>query len=230
METGQGAGGATQGDGQQQGGEAGSGPDFAGMQQALSQQGETLESMREFLQSNPWQQIQQAQGEEAGEQESDPFEGLDLGYLEDPSIAAGMDPQQFSQQLAQTISQAAEQIADKRVGPVEQQLTEMQHQNAVTALVGEFPEMAEEETAQQVLGAASQLAQSMGQPELANKPQFWRVVYMAGRAADAAQEEQGNVPAPVGLESGAGATPGGGGGDLGDQIVGARRGSQVLPF
>jgi hypothetical protein len=234
METGQGAGGANgQGDGQQQGGEgADSGPDFAAMQQALSSQGETLESMRDFLQSAPWQDIQQAQGQEAPQQD-DPFGELDLGIL-DPDVAAGMDPQQFSQQLSQTISQAAEQIADRqveqRVGPVEQQLAEMQRQQDVASLVGEFPEIAEEDTAKQVLQAAGQLAEQMGQPELGQNPKFWRVVYMAGRAADAAAEEQGDISAPVGLESGAGATPGGGGGDLGDQIVGARAGRGVLPF
>jgi hypothetical protein len=183
METGQGAGGANgQGDGQQQGGEgADSGPDFAAMQQALSSQGETLESMRDFLQSAPWQDIQQAQGQEAPQQD-DPFGELDLGIL-DPDVAAGMDPQQFSQQLSQTMLQAA-----------------------------------------------GQLAEQMGQPELGQNPKFWRVVYMAGRAADAAAEEQGDISAPAGLESGAGATPGGGGGDLGDQIVGARAGRGVLPF
>jgi hypothetical protein len=234
METGQGAGGANgQGDGQQQGGEgADSGPDFAAMQQALSSQGETLESMRDFLQSAPWQDIQQAQGQEAPQQD-DPFGELDLGIL-DPDVAAGMDPQQFSQQLSQTISQAAEQIADRqveqRVGPVEQQLAEMQRQQDVASLVGEFPEIAEEDTAKQVLQAAGQLAEQMGQPELGQNPKFWRVVYMAGRAADAAAEEQGDISAPAGLESGAGATPGGGGGDLGDQIVGARAGRGVLPF
>jgi hypothetical protein len=235
METGQGAGGAAQGEGQQQQGGNGEGtgtvPGLEAMAQQMQEFGQQLEPMREFLQSQQWQQLQQAQGQEPGQQqEADPFEGLDLGYLEDPAIAAGMDPQQFSQQLAQTISQAAEQIADQRIGPVKEQLTDMQRQQDVAALVGEFPEMAEEETAQQVLGAAAQLAQSMGHPELAEDPKFWRVVYMAGRAADAAAEEQGDIPAPGQLESGAGATPGGGGGDLGDQIVGARRGSQVLPF
>jgi hypothetical protein len=158
--------------------------------------------MRDFLQSAPWQDIQQAQGQEAPQQD-DPFGELDLGIL-DPDVAAGMDPQQFSQQLSQTISQAAEQIADRqveqRVGPVEQQLAEMQRQQDVASLVGEFPEIAEEDTAKQVLQAAGQLA------------------------------EQGDISAPAGLESGAGATPGGGGGDLGDQIVGARAGRGVLPF
>ena len=77
---------------------------------------------------------------------------------------------------------------------------------------------------------AGQLAEAHGQPELANEPWFWRLTYMAGRAADAAQEESGDVPAPAHLEGGTGAVPGAGGADLGDAIVGARRGASVLPF
>jgi hypothetical protein len=239
METGQGAGGANgQGDGQQQGGNGegtGTVPGLEAMAQQMQEFGQQLEPMREFLQSQQWQEIQQAQADPQQPQpQDDPFSGLDLGFLEDPSVAAQMDPEQFSQQLSQTISQAAEQIADRqveqRVGPVEQQLAEMQRQQDVASLVGEFPEIAEEDTAKQVLQAAGQLAEQMGQPELGQNPKFWRVVYMAGRAADAAAEEQGDISAPAGLESGAGATPGGGGGDLGDQIVGARAGRGVLPF
>lgn len=232
-----GAAAAGQGDGgdAQQGGEgAGTGPDFAAMQQALTTQGETLESMRDFLQSSPWQQIQgAAQGD--GQQQGDPAAqaeaglDLDLGFL-DPDVAATMDPQVLQQKLQDTISQAAEKIADRKVAPAMEGLAEMRRSNEVTALVGEFPEFGEEDTAKSVVGAAKQLAEQMGQPALANEPGFWRLVYMAGRAADAAAEEQGDISAPVSLESGAGATPGGGGGDLGDQIVGARQGRGVLPF
>jgi hypothetical protein len=152
--------------------------------------------------------------------------------------------------LGQTIQQHAETVAqrmlDQRINPLQEQIAEQARTAEVSALIGEFPEMAEEETAQQVLSAAKQLAddlapsiaQALGQPHmapqiaqaLAQSPRHWRSTYMAGRAADAAAEEQGDISAPAGLESGAGATPGGGGGDLGDQIVGARAGRGVLPF
>jgi hypothetical protein len=175
METGQGAGGANgQGDGQQQGGNGegtGTVPGLEAMAQQMQEFGQQLEPMREFLQSQQWQEIQQAQADPQQPQpQDDPFSGLDLGFLEDPSVAAQMDPEQFSQQLSQTISQAAEQIADRqveqRVGPLEQAFQEAQREREVTALVGEFPEFGEEDTAKQVLQAAGQLAEQMGQPEL----------------------------------------------------------------
>jgi len=242
---GQGDGGGDAG--QQQGGEgAGAGPDFGAMQSTLQQLSEGQESMREFLQSAPWQDIQQA---DPSQTDDGALPDLDLGYL-DPDVAASMDPQQLQQMLGQTIQQQAEAVAQKmldaRINPLQEQIAEQQHTQEVNALVGEFPELAEADTAQQVLGAAKQLAeqmapslaQALGQPQraaeiaqaLANSPAHWRTTYMAGRAADAAREESGDVPSPVSLESGAGATPGGGGGDLGDQIIGAHRGSSVLPF
>lgn len=222
------ASGIGQGDSGQQGdGDSGEGGlDYAALQQSLDATNQSVGEMREFLQSNPWQQVQNA---EPAEQSDDGLGELDLGYL-DPETAAMMEPAELQQRLTQTITQAAEKIADQRVAPLQEGLDEIRRENAVNALVGEFPEFGEPETAQQVVEAAGQLAQSMNRPDLANEPDFWRLVYMAGRAADAAQEEQGEVPAPASLESGAGATPGGGGGDLGDQIVGAGRGGSVLPF
>ena len=221
--------GQGQGDSGQQGdGESGGGLDYAALQQSLDATNQSVGEMREFLQSNPWQQVQNAEPD--AEQSDDGLGELDLDYL-DPETAAMMEPAELQQRLTQTITQAAERIADQRVAPLQEGLDEIRRENAVNALVGEFPEFGEPETAQQVVEAADQLAESMNQPHLANEPDFWRLVYMAGRAADAAQEEQGEVPAPASLESGAGATPGGGGGDLGDQIIGAgRAGSSVLPF
>jgi hypothetical protein len=240
-------GDAGQGEGQQQGGEgAGTGPDFAALQSMLDSQGQQLGEMREFLQSNPWAEIQQA-GQDGGEQDFGPE--LDLGFL-DPAVAATMDPDQLSAKLGEQMQAAARSEAEKlvqaQVAPLQQQIAEQQRSQEINALVGEFPELNEAETAQQVLGAAGQLAEQLapglatslglhGQEQqiaqaLASSPGFWRSTYMAGRAADAAQEEGGNVPAPATLESGAGATPGGGQGDLGDQIIGARRGASVLPY
>jgi len=226
--TGQGQAGDGGGEGQQGGEATDSGPDFSAMMEAIQSQGSELGQMRDFLQSAPWQQLEGADGQQETGEPALPE--IDLGFLDDPEAAAGMDPQQFAQQLQQTITQAAEQIADQRVAPIQEGLDEMRRTQEVNALVGEFPELGEAEVGQQVVTAAEQLAKEMNRPELAQEPSFWRLVYMAGRAADAAQEEQGDIPAPTSLESGAGATPGGGGGDLGDAIVGARAGRGVLPF
>jgi hypothetical protein len=240
--------GGQQGDGQQGGEGAGTGPDFAALQSMLDSQGQQLGEMRDFLQSNPWGEIQQAAQDTGGEQDQFGAE-LDLGFL-DPAVAATMDPDQLSAKLGEQMQAAARSEAEKlvqaQVAPLQQQIAEQQRSQEVNALIGEFPELAEAETAQQVLGAAGQLAEQLapglaaslglsGQERqiaeaLAASPGFWRSTYMAGRAADAAQEEGGDVESPATLESGAGATPGGGQGDLGDQIIGARRGSSVLPF
>ncbi len=229
-----------QGDAGQQGeqsAEAGTGPDFGAMQAALAEQGSTLSEMRDFLQSSPWQDIQQAQGDDDQSDDSGLPDDIDLSFL-DPDTAAQMDPQQLEQRLQSVIQAQAQKVAQDMVNPVRAEVQEMRHQQEVQALVGEFPEMAEPETAQAVLKnageLAQQIAQSVGQPELAERlagsPQFWRTTYMAGRAADAAQQEGEDIAAPATLESGAGGTPGGGGGDLGDQIIGARRGASTLPF
>jgi hypothetical protein len=239
---GQGTGGDGGQQGDQQGGE-GQGLDLAALQGQLTQHGESLESMREFM-----QELRQAQPQQPDPQQQPDLE-LDLSYL-DPEVAASMDPQQLQQMLGQTIQQQAEAVAqrmlDQRLNPLQDQIAEQQRSADVGALIGEFPELGEDETAEQMLKAAGHLAQqiapgiaqAMGMPgeteriaqALANSPAHWRSTYLAGRAVDAAQEEQGDVPSPVSLESGAGATPGGGGGDLGDQIVGAHRGASVLPF
>jgi hypothetical protein len=157
---GQGTGGDGGQQGDQQGGEQGQGgPDLAALQGTLAQHGETLESMREFM-----QELRQAQGQETDPQQEQQADlDLDLSYL-DPAVAAGMDPDALSQQLQQTISQAADQIADRkvneRIGPVEQQMNEMRRSQEVTALVGEFPELGEADTAQQVLSAAQRASRS----------------------------------------------------------------------
>jgi hypothetical protein len=108
----------------------------------------------------------------------------------------------------------------------------MRREQEAAALIGEFPELGDEETTAQVLQTAKQYAETVGHPELANEPWFWRTTYVMGRAMDQAQEEQGDGPAPAHLESGSGAAPAGGGGQgmTAEQIVGARRGASVLPF
>jgi hypothetical protein len=96
--------------------------------------------------------------------------------------------------------------------------------------VQEFPDFADPQIAEQVVGTARQIAEAYGQTELANEPWFWRMTYMAGRAAESAAEEGDDASDAAHLEGGGGARPGGQQVDLGDQIVNARRGSSVLNF
>ena len=79
-----------------------------------------------------------------------------------------------------------------------------------------------------------QYAQMLGQPELGDNPAFWRMAYMAGRAADAANAEQQQQPAAATLEGAGGASPAGAADaqkQLVDGILNADgAGRSVLPF
>lgn len=212
--------------GQADGGDAGA-PDTGQLAELLSQNQASQQEMFEYLRSEPWKAEAPA-----AEPEQPAAPELDLSWLdaEDPSF----DPNTVAERLGDVINQTVEQRVqagiEQAVTPLQQAQDEMRRQSEVQALVGEFPEFGEQETGEAVLRMAGQLAEAHGQPELANEPWFWRLTYMAGRAADAAQEESGDVPAPAHLEGGAGAVPGSSGADLGDAIVGARRGASVLPF
>jgi hypothetical protein len=90
--------------------------------------------------------------------------------------------------------------------------------------------MAQEEVANAVIKTAGELAQQLGKPELANEPKFWRVAYMMGKAAEAANSEGRDAPNAAHLEGGGGATPAGSQVNWADMIVnaGGRKGSSVL--
>jgi hypothetical protein len=202
------------------------GVDLAQLAAGLAQQQTTQQEMYDFLRSAPWEA---QQGQDAGQQPEASPEPLNLDFLnmDDPGFDPGQMAERLGSLIESTVEQRVKQGIDQAVTPLQQQ----QEQKAA-ALVAEFPEFGEAETANAVLATASQLAEAYGQPDLANKPWFWRMTYMAGRAADAAQEEQGDTPAPGHLESGAGGAPAGGrgGGMTADDIVGAKRGASVLPF
>lgn len=216
------------GDGQAQGG------DDAGQQQApdtaaLAQQLEALtggqEEMRQFLMSQPWQQ---AEAQEA-EQEIPGDEPLDLSFL-DPT-EPGFDPNQVADRLGGLIDNVVEQRLQREINPLRESMDEQRRDLESRDLVAEFPEFGDPQIADQVVDASKQIAQAYGKPELANEPWFWRLTYMAGRAAESANEEGSGDPEAAHLEGGGGARPGGNPQvDLGEQIVSARRGRSVLPF
>lgn len=187
------------------------------------------EELRQFLQ-------QQNAGEPEGGDEGD--DALDLSFMDpaDPDF----DPAQVAERLGGLIDQAAERRAnalmESRVGPLESRLNDMARTAEAERLVAEFPEFGDQEVATQVVQVSRQIAEAhVDDPkraaELADQPWFWRLTYMAARAAESANQE-GSAPDPANLEGGAGAVPGGGSQvDLGEQIVGATRGGRsVLPF
>lgn len=210
--------------GQQQGTQA----DGQGGQEsvALAQQLEALqgsqEELREFLMSQPWQaQEAAAQGEQQGE-----GDGLDLSEL----LGDGgeyLDPQA----LTQLINSVVDQRVQAATQPLTESQAEMRRTQDAERLVSEFPELGNPDVAREVVGVSRQIAEANNRPELANEPWFWRMTYMAGRAAETANQEGAETPGAAHLEGGGGAGPAGGGEvDLGEQIVSARRGNSVLPF
>lgn len=199
--------GQAQGDGEG-GGEAQQGPDVAslseqlgGLNQSQEQMRQTLQQMQEFMAGQ--------QSQEPGQEEQQEPDGLDLSFLDDPQLT----PEQIAQQLGGLIDQSAEQRAQQllqqHISPLSQQVADMRLESQAERLVQEFPEMAEQETAERVVGTARQYAELMGRPELANDPAFWRLTYLAGRAADQANAEEGEDPQAAHLEGAGGAGPGG---------------------
>ena len=217
--------GQAQGQGEAQEAQQQQGPDYAAIMETLQQQGQGLDQMREFLQSNPWQAPQ--------EQEPEPEQQLpELGFLESG------DPE-FDQQLAQNLQNLIQTQAEKQVqqhlSPLQEQLQMMQREQAAAQLVGEFPELDDPEHAQRIVSMTRQYAEMMGRPDLADEPQMWRLMHLANAAMVAAKEEGEQSPAAH-LEgaggAGAGQTPQV---DLGDLIVngqgeGAPLGRRALPF
>lgn len=220
-----------------QGGEAqqqqqGDGPDVtAAIRDAMAPFAQGQSELLDFLRSG-----QQAGGEEA-QQEGEPE--IDLSWLDSlGEPGAQLDPQALQQGLMESlgpvIEQKAQQLVDQRIGPMSETLSNMERETHMERLVDEFPDMGDQEIAGQVVSTAHQLVQGNQWPqEVAQDPRFWRLIFMAGRGAETAQEEQEggeeSLPALLGGASGSGS----GGGEQqhpGDAIVTARRGRGVLPF
>jgi hypothetical protein len=196
---GQAAGGGG-GEGQTQG-EA-QGPDLNGMVDQIGQIASGQEEMRQFLASNPWQ----PQEAEAEQPEAD---NLDLSWL-DPQNQVYDDPNAVAQRLNDQISGAVEQRVQALTDPMREQMAEMRRDQQARDLAAEFPEIATDEMAQQIAGPgglASQMAESLGQPGLAAEPSFWRLVYMAHKQAEQANENGSDGPGVAALESSGGPGP-----------------------
>lgn len=213
-------------------------PDLAQLQQQLAELGPNLEQMRGMLteqqeaQQAAWEQQQQyAPGyDPAQEQQEQPQ--TDLSFMDPDSPA--YNPQQAAMALAGLMEQQSQQQVQAAVEPLQHQIATMEAQRQADLLAGEFPEMEDPEIAQNVIDVSRQYAQMLGQPELGDNPAFWRMAYMAGRAADAANAEQQAPPAAATLEGAGGASPGSSA-DAQQQVVqgilnadGAGR--SVLPF
>ena len=176
------------------------------------QQGQ--EETRQFLQSNPW----------APQPEEEPEPAPDLSFLDETN--PNYDPNVAAQRLQEVMKQEATSAADAKlqeaIAPLQQQVQELRSQQGADALAAEFPEMKDPKVAQQVVETAEKYAQILNQPELLSNFDFIRMTYMAGRAAQLAQEEGDGSPQAATLEGAGGASPGGaaqGTEQLADQIT-----------
>lgn len=192
---------ATDGGQQGDGGEAQAQPgqDFSAIAQTLEAQGQSLEEVRSILQ-------QQAQGQEStpAEPETDYLSQLFQNLDDQPEP----DPQQLNPDALQQFVQSEIQ---KAVAPVQQEHQEYVTRQEAQELVNEFPELNDPARAQQVVKAASELANQMGAPELANKPAFWRLAHTSLLQYEAAAEEKAaaSEPPAAHLEGASGAGPAG---------------------
>lgn len=224
-------------DGQSQGAENGS-IDAAAINDTLANLASTQEEMRTFLQSAPWAQTQgEGNGIEsvAAEQQQQQQPATDLSFLdpESPSFDAENAGDLLGKAIQDQVQATSQQMVKDAIAPLQQQMAEAKSQQEADALAGEYPELAQPEVAKQVLDTTKEYVAAMNlPPELAGNMGMIRLVYMAGRAADTANEQgAAGAQSAATLEGGAGARPGGGQGGLTvDQIVGASGRRNVLPF
>jgi hypothetical protein len=208
----QGAEGAQAGEQtQQQQGQLTGDAAIAQMAEQLQGMAPVHEQMREFLSSQAEQQ--QAAQQQQQQQQQEEAAAADLSFLDENS--ANYDPAKAAERLTEVMRQqagvATQAELAKVLGPIQEQVSNMQRQQEADALVTEFPELGEAETAQAVVKTAEQYAEMVGQPELAANTAFIRMTYMAGRAAQLAQQQEGAAAAPgaATLEGAGGASPGG---------------------
>lgn len=213
------AGAAEQGQVQQ-------GPDVSALAEQFGSLSQGQEEMRQILTG--------LQDHLAPAQEEQGLPELDLSAFDPDS--ADFDPNEIAQRMTGFMEQFAQQrdqqLQQTVIDPLRQQVSELQMHQQAAQLIGEFPEMGEGDTIQQVMGATKEFAQIIGAPHLAGNLQLARVLYMAGRAHEAAQGEGEESPQAAHLEGGGGAGPAGGTpDDFKAQILGGDNGGKsVLPF
>lgn len=199
----QGDGQANQQDGQQQAQQ----PDMAAVLDAIGQQFEQqrtmLQSLAESRTEGEGEQQQQQQGEE-GQGE------IDLSFL-DESAPTYQGPEAAMQQLGSLIDNIAAQRAQALVEPLQKDIGELRTDRAIDDLVAKYPQIADPEVGKTVIDTAQQWAQKAGHPELGSMPEFFELVYLAGRAADQSKQEGSTQESAAALEGAGGASPGGAG-------------------
>jgi hypothetical protein len=200
------------GDGQQQAGEqqqtdGQQQPDLAAVLDTIGQQ---FEQQRTMLQSLAESRQEQAPQEQ---QQTDANEGqgeIDLSFL-DESAPTYQGPEAAMQQLGSLIDNIAAQRAQALVEPLQKDIGELRTDRAIDDLVAKYPQIADPEVGKTVIDTAQRWAQKAGHPELGSMPEFFELVYLAGRAADQSKQEGSTQESAAALEGAGGASPGGAG-------------------
>lgn len=204
-------------------------PDYEAMQAELAQLGPSLDEIRSSLAALQPTAAAGADGQQAAGQQAQP----DLSYL-DPA-SPDYNPRQAGEKMLEIIAQQNKTAIQEAVAPLQSELSQTRQQLAAQELVAEFPDLADEKVAQQVLTASRQWVAAAGLPEsAAQNPQVWRSVYLMSVAAELQAKEKDNPAAAAAtLEGAGGASPAGasaGAAMTADDILGSQRGRSVLPF
>lgn len=142
-------------------------------------------------------------GQQEGEEAADEFDASGLFDVDD-----GVDPQQAQQLLAQLVDQRTQAALDKALGPMSEQLKEIQVGLDTEVLVARYPALGKPEVAQPVVEQARQVAEALGQPELATNTQVLELIYKAQMADKyAAGEKPAGEEQGFELERAGGASP-----------------------
>jgi hypothetical protein len=127
-----------------------------------------------------------------------------------------------------------EKVVEQRLEPLRQETKEIRQEREWQDVANQFPELVDEQVARPVFALAKEMAEHNGHPELSQEPWFVRMVYTAGKALEAAQEEGAESPSAAHLEGGGGAAPAGSQVDAMTQVFGAGEdqplGRRALPF
>lgn len=167
---------------------------------------ERMEQMGSRLESSFNERLASMQPQVEPETEQDPYAGL-TDYYEDPYQA---------QQAQQALEQVLSARLDQATKPLLQQIEELksQHQRLnndleLGDLEAKYPRLASDEAlANSVFEEAQKIAQSLGNPALAQNARLIETAYLAhmGRARAAGETPAGG--AHTGLEAAGGASPG----------------------
>jgi hypothetical protein len=173
-----------------------------------------------------------AQQQQMGDGEQQDENALDLSQYPEFAYMDDEQRQQAEQGLLTVLSPLVEQNRELRgeLDSFKKDLGNFRMEWGARDLVAEVPQLGDGEYAKEVVGLAGQLAEQIGQPELADNPAFWRVAHYALAGQQAANAENGaESPQTARLEGGGGAAPGAAGQETGPYFGGGESRGR-LPF